>query len=82
MPPSVNLMKWWAKHGVEKGRMTRHLSPFEISPIRSLINTMPQKTIRKIQENGAILIPSFVLFVGTVKWGIHANDEHHREHWS
>lgn len=82
MGPSANLMKWWAKHGVEKGRVTRHLSPYEISPVRSLLNTIPQKTVRKIQENGALLIPSLVLFVGTVKWGVAANDEHHREHWS
>lgn len=82
MPPSVNLVKWWAKFGAEKGRMTRHLSPYEVAPVRSLLNTIPQKTVRKIRENGLLLIPSAVLLIGTVKWGVAANDEHHREHWS
>ncbi|TYZ64774.1 hypothetical protein PybrP1_011812 [[Pythium] brassicae (nom. inval.)] len=69
MPPATNLAKWWAKFGPEKGRITRHLSPYELHPVRSLINTIPQKTVRKIRENGLVLIPSAVLLVGTVKWG-------------
>jgi hypothetical protein len=79
--PSVNLVKWWAKSASEYGRVTRHLSPFNVYPVKSLLNTIPQKTVRKVQENAIVLIPSFLLLVGTVKWGIKANDEHHREHW-
>jgi hypothetical protein len=82
MPPSVNLTKFWSKFGPEFGRTTRHLSPYEVHPVRSLIQTLPAKTIRKIKENGLVLIPSAVLLVGTVKWGVKANDEEHRTHWS
>lgn len=81
MPPQAMLAKWWGKKGVELGRITRHLSPYEIHPVKSLIETMPYKAVRKVKENGAVLIPSFVLFVGTLKWAVKANDEHHREHW-
>ncbi|CAH0513512.1 unnamed protein product [Peronospora belbahrii] len=78
MPPSVNLTKFWSKFGPEFGRTTRQLSPYELHPVRSLITTLPYKTIRKIKENGLVLIPTAVLLVGTVKWGIKANDEEHR----
>ncbi|DBA01881.1 TPA: hypothetical protein N0F65_006029 [Lagenidium giganteum] len=82
MGPSINLTKWWAKKAVETGRVTRHLSPYELNPVKSLIESIPSKTVRKVQENGLVLLPSFLLFVGTVKWAVKANDEHHREHWS
>ena len=82
MPPSVNLVKFWAKFGPEFGRTTRHLSPYELHPVRSLITTLPYKTIRKIKENGLVLIPTAVALVGIVKWGVKANDEEHRTHWS
>lgn len=82
MPPSANLAKWWSKKAVEYGRVNRHLSPYELDPVTSLITSIPSKTIRKLRENGAVLIPSAVLLIGTVKWGVAANDEHHREHWS
>ncbi|KAE8891356.1 hypothetical protein PF005_g18406 [Phytophthora fragariae] len=82
MPPSVNLVKFWSKFGNEYGRTVRHLSPYEVHPVRSLITTMPYKTVRKIKENGLVLIPATLLLVGTVKWGIKANDEEHRTHWS
>ncbi|KAL3661901.1 hypothetical protein V7S43_013194 [Phytophthora oleae] len=82
MPPSVNLVKFWSKFGPEFGRTTRHLSPYEVHPVRSLITTLPYKTVRKIKENGLVLIPATVLLVGTVKWGIAANDAEHRTHWS
>ncbi|KAJ0392251.1 hypothetical protein P43SY_000279 [Pythium insidiosum] len=79
--PSINLMKWWAKHGVETGRVTRHLSPNEVHPVKSLIESIPYKTVRKVSENGAMLLPMAFLLVATVKWGKQANDEHHRAHW-
>ncbi|TMW69635.1 hypothetical protein Poli38472_001791 [Pythium oligandrum] len=79
--PSTHLAKWWLKHAKEQGRITRHLSPKEIHPVKSLIESIPYKTARKIKENAAVLVPSAVLLVGTVKWGVQANDEHHREHW-
>ncbi|RLN88879.1 hypothetical protein BBJ28_00018424 [Nothophytophthora sp. Chile5] len=82
MPPQAFLTKFWSKFGPEYGRVTRHLSPNEINPVRSLVTSIPYKTVRKIKENGLVLIPSACLLVGTVKWGIKANDEEHREHWS
>ncbi|KAI9917976.1 hypothetical protein PsorP6_012561 [Peronosclerospora sorghi] len=82
MPPSLHLVKFWSKFGPEYGRVTRHLSPYEVHPVRSLIRTMPYKTLRKIKENGLVLVPAALLLVGTVKWGIKANDEEHRSHWS
>uniref|UniRef100_A0AAV1UKW3 Cytochrome b-c1 complex subunit 8 n=1 Tax=Peronospora matthiolae TaxID=2874970 RepID=A0AAV1UKW3_9STRA len=82
MPPSVNLVKMWVKFGPEFGRTSRHLSPYEVHPVRSIITTIPYKTVRKIKENGPVLIPAILLLVGTVKWGTKANEEEHRTHWS
>ncbi|KAF4315535.1 hypothetical protein BBO99_00008149 [Phytophthora kernoviae] len=76
MPPSVNLVKFWSKFGNEYGRTVRHLSPNEVHPVRSLITTMPYKTVRKIKENGLVLIPTVALLVGTV------NSEKERADWS
>lgn len=81
MPPAEFLSKWWLKFGKEHGRVTRTLSPFEVHPVKSLIASIPTKTVRKISENYAVLLPSALLFVGTLKWGVKANDEHHRSHW-
>lgn len=81
MGPAVNLVKWWTKKAVETGRVTRHLSPYEVHPVKSLIESIPYKAVRKVKENGLVLVPSFLLFVGTVKWGVHAHDEDHRRHW-
>ncbi|RLN82277.1 hypothetical protein BBJ28_00025924 [Nothophytophthora sp. Chile5] len=82
MPPNAEMVKWWGKLAHEQGRVTRHLSPNEIHPARTLIATLPQKTWRKIKENGPVLIPAALLLVGTVGWGKAANEKEHRSHWS
>jgi hypothetical protein len=63
-------------------RVTRHLSPHQQNPVKTLIETIPYKTVRKVKENGAVIIPCALLLVGTIKWGVAANDEDHRKHWS
>ncbi|KAL0587233.1 hypothetical protein ABG067_003084 [Albugo candida] len=47
--PSANLVKWWAKRAFEEGTVRRHLSPNEIYPLKSLIESMPSKAIRKTE---------------------------------
>lgn len=80
--PSANLVKWWAKRAFEEGTVRRHLSPNEIYPLKSLIESMPSKAIRKVRENGAVLIPAALLLFGTISWGNYANDQDHRSHRS
>ncbi|KAF4315305.1 hypothetical protein BBO99_00008887 [Phytophthora kernoviae] len=69
------MAKWWGKTAYQTDRVTRHLSPNEIHPARSLIATLPHKTLRKIRENGPVLIPAYLrelyqilAFQKTVNW--------------
>jgi hypothetical protein len=82
MSPGPEMVNWWRKTAYQTDRVTRHLSPNEIHPARSLIATLPYKTLRKMKENGPVLLPALLLLVGTVAWGKAANDKEHRSHWS
>ena len=78
---SINMMKWWKKGYYEPGRVTRTLSPFQQRPADYLIKTLPQKTIRKVQENGLLMTVSAMALYGTYAYGLYEHDRYHRSHW-
>ena len=80
--PGAEMMKWWSKGYHEPGRITRHLSPFQQRPAYYLFKSMPEKTIRKVKENGLILGMTAGLVWGTIAWAEHEHDRYHRSHWS
>nr|CCA27073.1 protein enhancer of rudimentary putative [Albugo laibachii Nc14] len=78
--PSANLVKWWAKRAFEEGTVRRHLSPNEVYPLKSLIESMPSKatycTSNSHTRDGTQLLSLIASFLNQKLGGSHLSESY------
>mmetsp|Transcript_15762 Transcript_15762/g.16509 ORF Transcript_15762/g.16509 Transcript_15762/m.16509 type:complete len:95 (+) Transcript_15762:47-331(+) len=62
--------KWWSKYTPVEGRVTQHLSPFEVNVTRSLSKTLPGNFSKGLIKWLTSAWFGVIFLVGTYNWGI------------